>query len=128
MVCFEMAGVLVEAIIPTVQATLNLPIYNIGGSEVLVILGVIMAMEAGFQVGYLIYQKFMGDAGTGAEGFKYQAPGLMSSGNDLLNSTLKNAEYYGTGGPVKDAYNKRDSYKEYWAKKYDTKLKREGNE
>jgi hypothetical protein len=113
MICFEMAGVLVTAIIPTIQATLNLPIYNFGGSEVLVILGVIMAMEGGFQVGYMIYQKFMGEAGSGAENFKYQSPNLMSSGNDLFNSALASAEYYGTGGPVKDAYNKVSDYKEY---------------
>jgi hypothetical protein len=113
MICFEMSGILVMAIVPSIQAALNLPIYNFGGSKVLVILGVILAMEAGFQVGYLIYQKFMGEAGTGAENFKYQAPNLLSSGNSLFNSALSNAEYYGTGGPLKDAYNKVNSYKEY---------------
>jgi hypothetical protein len=113
MICFEMSGILVTAIVPVIQAALNLPVYSYGGSQVLVILGVILAMEAGFQVGYLIYQKFMGEAGAGAENFKYQAPTLLSSGNDLFNSALSNAEYYGTGGPIKDAYNKVSDYKEY---------------
>jgi hypothetical protein len=88
--------------------------YTFGGVNLLVFFGIMLAIEAAYQTAYQISQAYMGEFGAKDEQFQSQSPlSLLSQGNALFNSALKSAEYYGTGGPVKDAYNKVDSYKEY---------------
>jgi len=125
--CFEFAGVLVNILEPVIKKELAGQ-YSIGGIDILSEVGMILSMEAGFQVGYMIYKRFMDERGAGVTGQSYAAPTMLSQGKGLLNTAAEGLEYWGTGGPVKDMYNKVDSYDEYWKGKYDTKLKREGGE
>jgi hypothetical protein len=116
MIAFELAGILTLLIVPVIQnaQVLDKSIYFLGSYNFVVCYGVVMAIEAGYQVMYMIYQRFMGEAGAGAESFRYSdGIGLLSQGNAQFNRALSSAEYYGTGGPLKDAYNKVESYKDY---------------
>jgi hypothetical protein len=107
MVCFELATLLVMAIKPAVEAGLNIDKYDIGNVKVLVNIGVILSLEAGYQVGYMIYDKYMNNRSAQTNhNTTFSRPTLLSSGNQLMNSALSSAEYYGTGGPVKSVYNK----------------------
>jgi len=131
-VCFTAASVVLDLIMPAINDSTSIlhdPSYKIGGIEILVVLATILAIEAAYQTAYQVSQAYLKQFDAGDEKFQAESPlSIVTQGKALLGSALSSAEYWGTGGPVKDAYNKVDSYQEYWKKKYDTKLSREGNE
>jgi hypothetical protein len=88
--------------------------YTFGGVNLLVFFGLMLAIEAAYQTAYQISQAYMGEFGAKDEQFQTQSPlSLLSEGSALFSKTLSQAEYYATGGPVKDAYNKVEGYKKY---------------
>jgi hypothetical protein len=116
MVCFEIASILVAILQPYIVSGLSVySQYNLSDTKILVNIGVILSLEAGYQVGFMVYDKFMNEKGSGRKSNSYSSgPQLVSSGSGLFSSALSTAEYYGTGGVVKDAYKKvNDEYIEY---------------
>ncbi|GMO13885.1 MAG: hypothetical protein Ta2E_03770 [Mycoplasmoidaceae bacterium] len=131
-IMFTVAGILVKIIEPAVeQGLLQLGSagYTYGDMNLLVFFGIIFALEAAYQTAYQISQAYMGEWGARDESFQYQNPlSLLKEGQNLLNSATASAEYYGTGGPAKDAFNKTfgpNGYLEYWKKRKDSRLGRE---
>jgi hypothetical protein len=62
------------------------------------IIGGIFALEAGFQVGYMIYSKYIQSMGTsdgGGGAYTPLASTLATSGQGLMTSTLATAKQYG---------------------------------
>jgi hypothetical protein len=113
-VLFTMASVLLELIQPAIVAGLSGSDYNYGGQNILVKLAIILALEAAYQTAYQISQEYMGQYGAKDEQFKAQTPfTLLTQGSHLFSSALSSAEYYATGGPVKDGVKKVTSYVDY---------------
>jgi hypothetical protein len=114
MLCFEMACFLVTILQPIIIDALSKSEYNVGGINLLSSMGVVFSLEAGFQVGYLIYQRFAQNEGVGAESFRYNNPmSFLGQGSDLVSSAIATATDYATGGPIKNAFKEIDSYREY---------------
>jgi hypothetical protein len=114
-ILYTMASALVTIIADAIKTGLaDETGYTFGGVNLLVFFGIILAIEAAYQTAYQISQSYMGEFGAKDEQFQTQNPlSILSEGSSLLSKSLSSAEYYGTGGPAKDAYNKVDSYKEY---------------
>jgi hypothetical protein len=77
-------------------------------------MGIVFSLEAGFQVGYLIYQKFASNEGVGAEKFSAKNPlSFLTQGSNLASSFVDSAVHYATGGPIKNAVKEVNSYRDY---------------
>jgi len=129
-VCYTAASVVLNLIMPAINdsnSKLNADgQYNIGGIQVLVVLAVILAIEAAYQTAYQVSQAYLKQYDAGDEKFQAESPlSLVQQGKALFDSAAKGAEYWATGGPVKEGYKKYREYKDYWDKQKDAK---KGNE